>query len=162
MAVKFSHHTIRKGQKFVLKIVFLSAATVVLLRFVFIKGDKKWGKVCYKNNCFDVELALTPMEQTAGLMFRKKLDLNRGMLFAYKDEQKHSFWMKNTFIPLDIIWINKDKEIVFIHKNSQPCKDDFCPSVSSPAKAKYIFEINGGVSEKIGLKEGEKLIIKMN
>ena len=92
-------------------------------------------------------------------MFREKLDADKGMLFIYEKEGKYPFWMKNTLIPLDIIWIDKNKEVVFISANAQPCKEDYCPSILPPENAKYVLEINGGVSEKIGLAIGEAVDI---
>ena len=58
-----------------------------------------------------------------GLMFRENMDSDRGMLFIFEKEGEYPFWMKNTLIPLDIIWINKDKEVVFISENAQPCEE---------------------------------------
>ena len=68
--------------------------------------------------------------------------------------------MKNTLIPLDIIWINANNEVVFISENTIPCEKDFCPSIEPVREAKYVLEINGGLVEKIGLKIGDKLEFK--
>ena len=118
-------------------------------------------QVCFKENCFTVELADSPYEHSRGLMFRKQLDLDKGMLFIFKDEKRHSFWMKNTLIPLDIIWINKDRKVVFISRNAQPCKKDACPLITPDKKAQYVLELNGGISDKIGLKVGDKIIFDL-
>ena len=67
--------------------------------------------------------------------------------------------MKNTLIPLDIIWINGNEEVVSINKNSQPCKKDYCPIIKPTKDAKYVLEINGGLSEEIGLSVGNKVYI---
>jgi uncharacterized membrane protein (UPF0127 family) len=91
-------------------------------------------------------------------MFRGKLDLNKGMFFIFENEGEYSFWMKNTLINLDIIWINKDKEVVFISKNTQPCSSDSCLTFNSDKKAQYVLELNGGVTDKIGLNVGDKVI----
>jgi uncharacterized membrane protein (UPF0127 family) len=90
-------------------------------------------------------------------MFCKKLAQNRGMFFVFNTEEERNFWMKNTLIPLDIIWINKDKEVVYIKNEAPPCNDTVCPIISPQAKAMYVLELNGGVCEKIGLKTGDKL-----
>lgn len=118
---------------------------------------KKWGRVCFKEHCFDVELAQNSIERTKGLMFRKSLEQNKGMLFLFNKEAKYSFWMKNTFISLDIIWINKDKKIVFISENNQPCKWYYCSSIKPTKDAKYILEVNSGIVKKVGLKIGDEL-----
>ena len=139
--------------------VFLSV--ILLLIFVIILfyfHQKNKNQVCFKNNCFTVELAITTQERTRGLMFREKLDLDKGMLFIFENEEKYSFLMKNTLIHLDIIWINKDEEVVFISKNTQPCKSDPCPIINPDKKAQYVLELNGGITDKIGLEVGDKII----
>jgi len=114
-------------------------------------------RVCFEEDCFYVELAQTPEQRNRGLMFRNKLEENRGMLFVFDHEGVYSFWMKNTFIPLDIIWLNENKEVVYIEKNAQPCLEDKCPSFKPDKEAKYVLEINGGMVDKIGLKLGDYL-----
>ena len=116
------------------------------------------NQVCYKNSCFLVELAKTAAEREEGLMFRDKLGQDKGMLFVFDKEDIYPFWMKNTLIPLDIIWIDKDWEVVFIEKNSQPCLKEYsCPMIILEAAAKYVLEINAGVAEEIGIKTGDGL-----
>jgi uncharacterized membrane protein (UPF0127 family) len=113
-------------------------------------------QVCLRDSCFDVELAITPSEQVKGLMFRYSLDTNAGMLFIYEDEQRRAFWMKNTYIPLDIIWLNRDREVVYIAKNVQPCRDaSYCPIISPDVAAAYVLEINAGTCDVIGLRNGD-------
>ncbi len=114
-------------------------------------------EVCFKENCFNAELAVTPKERARGLMFREELDADRGMLFIFDSEGIHPFWMKNTLIPLDIIWMDKDKEVVFIKRAAQPCRDGTCPLIHPTKKAKYVLEVNGGTAENIGLNVGDKL-----
>jgi hypothetical protein len=145
------------------KLIFIIIILVAILAIIFvIQKNKKQGQVCFKNNCFDVELAITQEEQMQGLMFRRSLDKNKGMLFIFNEEGLASFWMKNTLIPLDIIWINKNKEVVFINENTQPCKQDPCPSISPDKKARYVLEINDGISKEIGLKVGDSMEIYLN
>ena len=117
------------------------------------------NQVCINDNCFYVELATTPEDRARGLMFREHLDPDKGMLFIFEEEGVHSFWMKNTLIPLDIIWISEDQEVVFISKNTQPCKTDICPSINPGKKAKYVLEVNGGISDKLELSVGDKALI---
>lgn len=90
-------------------------------------------------------------------MWRKKLDSDKGMLFIFPVEDIHCFWMKNTFIPLDIIWIDKEKKVVFISKNTQPNAMGRSPVIDPKVKATYVLEINGGISDEIGLKIGDKV-----
>lgn len=145
---------LRKKFIFVFLILILTAGLI----FVIYKNERK-GQVCFRNNCFEVELAITREEKMLGLMFRKSLGLNKGMLFVFDEEGFASFWMKNTLIPLDIIWINENKEVVFISENTQPCEGSSCPSINPDQKAKYVLEINAGVSKEIDLKVGDKLEI---
>jgi uncharacterized membrane protein (UPF0127 family) len=120
-------------------------------------GNEGLSKVCFGAKCFYVELAVTSEEISRGLMFREHLDPDKGMLFIYKDEGVHYFWMKNTLIPLDMLWINGNKEVVFISKDVQPCETSQCPLISPGQKVQYVLELNGGTSDKIGLTIGDKI-----
>lgn len=126
-------------------------------------GDSNWqmqeSRVCFESECFTAELAITPDEQSRGLMFREQMDEDRGMLFVFENEAIHSFWMKNTLIPLDIIWIDSSSKVVFISKGVQPCKSVSCPTVNPGTNAKYVLEINAGVSDRIGLSVGDQVTI---
>jgi hypothetical protein len=122
----------------------------------------KENQVCFNEHCFVVELARTPTERAEGLMFREKMDKNRGVLFIFDSEELSSFWMKNTLIPLDIIWINENKEVVFLKENFLPCLEENCETVSSTEKARYVLEINAGIAKEIGLALGAKLIFKID
>lgn len=143
--------------------VFLSllAGCAVKLKYASKGLKQSRGKVCFHNNCFKVELAATPEQRARGLMFKRDLPYQEGMLFLFDKEDRHSFWMKNTFVPLDIIWINKDKRVVFIKKNAQPCRGDLCSSISPDRKAMYVLELNSGVSDTIGLKAADKVTISL-
>lgn len=140
------------------KIIFIIIILILVIGITFAVYEYRGrNRVCFKDNCFEVELAKTDEERMLGLMFRKSLGQNRGMLFIFPEEGIYSFWMKNTRIPLDIIWINENKDVVFISEHTQPCKEDFCPSITPPEKAKYVLEINGGVSKEIGLGVGDSV-----
>jgi len=140
-------------KKFLLIVLLL----VVLLIIIFI-CLKNQSQVCFGDYCFVVELAKTAQGKERGLMFKEKLDPNKGMLFIFEDREEASFWMKNTLIALDIIWINENKEVVYISKNNQPCKTDVCFSINPDIKAKYVLELNGGTTDKIGLEVGDKAV----
>ena len=103
---------------------------------------------------FAIELALTREEQARGLMHRTSLAENAGMLFYTGVERPHSFWMKNTLIPLDIIFVKLDGTIHHIHANAIP-KD--LTSIPSNGNVGAVLEINGGLSEKLGIKPGDKI-----
>ena len=100
----------------------------------------------------DVEVADNDDERAQGLMYRKSMDDNKGMLFIFRNEEEQSFWMKNTVIALDIMFVNANKEIVKIHKNTTPFSEKSLPS-EKPAT--YVVEVNGGFSDKYGIREGD-------
>jgi uncharacterized membrane protein (UPF0127 family) len=103
---------------------------------------------------FDVEMALTEPQREHGLMFRQKLGPYDGMLFDFFHEQPVSFWMKNTLIPLDMVFIAADGTIKSIHANAVPMSTDTIPS-EFPVRA--VLEINGGSARLLGIKPGDKV-----
>ena len=149
----------RKKTLLVAIFLFLPLLVIVLVVLQNCRVEKQ-NQACFKNYCFNIELAVTSEERSNGLMFRENLDFKKGMLFIFEREGKYSFWMKNTLIPLDIIWINKNKEVVFISENIQPCKENPCPIIEPTKNAKYVLEINGGISKKIDLAVGNKINIE--
>lgn len=110
-----------------------------------------------KDRGFLVEVADTPQSRERGLMWRKKLDRNRGMLFIFDVPGEYAFWMKNTYIPLDIIWIDENKRVVFISKNTQPHLCSNPPVINPRVRAKYVLEVNAGISDEIKLKIGDEV-----
>lgn len=103
-----------------------------------------------------VELALDGPSQAQGLMFREAMPENRGMLFMFEREEPLAFWMRNTLIPLDIIYIDETGKVVHI-VTAEPCKTKQCPTYPSVLPAKYVLELNAGEAERRGLKEGDNL-----
>lgn len=104
----------------------------------------------------NIEIADEPAELQQGLMFRPVLAEDSGMLFIFKNSAKQSFWMKNTLIPLDIIFISKDKRIINI-KYAVPCVSEFCPSYFSDGDAQYVLEVNGNYTKELGIKAGDRV-----
>lgn len=109
-----------------------------------------------------IEVANTPKEQEQGLMFRKTLAVNSGMLFIFEQEQFLSFWMKNTLIPLDVLYLDPKAVIVDI-QTMPPCspEEEQCPSYTARGRAIYALEINAGEAEKLGLKIGDQLTLNI-
>ena len=124
------------------------------------KKESAISKVCFDKKCFDIEIVDTLEARAQGLMNRNYLNSDSGMLFLFDAEAKYSFWMKNTLIPLDIIWLDKNKKIVFIEHNAKPCKRDPCETFGPNEKAKYVLEINSGLAKKIGIGKGDYLEFK--
>ena len=100
----------------------------------------------------DIEFANTEYETQTGLMYRRSMQNDRGMLFIFENEIMRSFFMKNTEFALDIIFVNSDHEIVSIQKNAKPFDKS---SLASEAPAKYVLEINAGLSDQWGLEAGD-------
>jgi len=148
-------------RKYIILLILIILPAVISIFFYTknIQTPKKdiVPKVCMENKCFDVEIAKTGEERRIGLMNRKHLDLDRGMLFLFENEGVYGFWMKNTLIPLDIIWIGENKEVVFIKENAMPCNLENCETFYPAQKASYVLEINGGLAEKYGIKIGDKV-----
>ena len=102
----------------------------------------------------DIEVADNIQERARGLMYRQALPDNGGMLFIHDYEEMQSFWMKNTYIPLDILFVNAQKEIVTIHVNTTPMKEW---SYASTLPALYVVEVNAGFCARHGITEGDKI-----
>jgi uncharacterized protein len=110
-----------------------------------------------KQNQFSVEMATTNQQRQLGLMNRTGLADDAGMLFVFSKAGVVNFWMKNTLIPLDIIFINAEKKIVSIGANAQPCLVEDCPLISSKYDTLYVLEIKGGMAEQLGIKVGDRV-----
>ena len=102
---------------------------------------------------FDVELAETDYEHQTGLMYRESMENDQGMLFVYDNARVRSFYMKNTYIPLDIIYYGADSTLVSIQKNAIP-RDE--TSLPSEGPTQYVLEINGGLSDQLGIEDGDR------
>ena len=111
---------------------------------------------------FAVEIADTTEKQALGLMFRDSMPDDHGMLFIFPNEAPRSFWMKNTRIPLDIMYFDKDLRMVSISADTPPCKVRRCPSYPSKGPAMYVLELNAGMAKKLGIGEGDTLTLKLN
>jgi uncharacterized protein len=103
---------------------------------------------------FQIELALTPEQMSYGLMHRRTLAVDAGMLFDYVEEQQIAMWMKNTFIPLDMLFIRVDGTIARIVERTIPQSLDTIPSVR-PVRA--VLELNGGTVSRLGIKQGDRV-----
>lgn len=103
-----------------------------------------------------VEVVTKPADQGRGLMYRRSLGKDSGMLFIFRQEEPQSFWMKNTLIPLDMIFISRDLVIVDI-STMQPCITDPCPSYTSRQPAQYVLEVNAGYCRSRTIIIGDKI-----
>ena len=119
---------------------------------------KKEGQLTFKKpndsiiKSIDIEIAEDAYETQTGLMYRDSMKANQGMLFVFPEADYHSFYMKNTRIALDIIYINSDKKIVSIQKNAKPFDETSLPS---KVPAQYVLEINAGLADTWNLEVGD-------
>lgn len=150
----------------ILSILFLGSMVLSVVIFLlhpsfFLSRKQIGNSVSFpeKNITVSVELAVTPYQWSKGLMFREELASGAGMLFVFPNEEIRSFWMKNTLIPLDILFINADKKIVTMHKDVQPCTTLLCPQYASTVKAMYALEVNAGFVDAHVIHEGDTLVI---
>ena len=102
----------------------------------------------------DIEFAQTEYETQTGLMYRKGMEDHQGMLFIFDEERMHSFYMKNTEFPLDIIFIKADSTIASFQENAQPFNE---AGLSSQVPIQYVLEVNAGLAEKWLLEVGDKI-----
>ena len=121
---------------------------------------KKEGELTFTDSLgntkinINLEIADNEYERQLGLMNRKSMEENQGMLFIFQYERLQSFWMRNTLIPLDIMFINTDKEIITIHKNTKTLSTQSYPST---APALYVVEVVGGFTEMHNIVIGDKI-----
>ncbi|MCS6961773.1 MAG: DUF192 domain-containing protein [Deltaproteobacteria bacterium] len=113
----------------------------------------------HKQVIFEVEIADSIPKKAVGLMYRKKLPENYGMLFTYDREGFYPFWMKNTYLSLDLIFISRDNKIVDIKKNLKPLSTE---QINSSVPFQYALEVLAGTADKYGLKTGDSVVFDLN
>ncbi len=164
--------TIQQAKKIYFVLIAFLTISYFVFSYIFLFHSKYWlkknagsdvfdykqAKVCIKTHCFDCKIAKTQKQRELWLMFIKKMSLNSWMLFEFPKMWKYSFWMKNTKIPLDIIFINQNFEIVdFTWMNICTWK---CISYLSKKFVKYVLEINKGLYNKYNFDLGDKVKIE--
>jgi uncharacterized membrane protein (UPF0127 family) len=107
---------------------------------------------------FKVEIADTPKMRARGLMFRKSMPDDHGMLFDFKAERPVSMWMKNTYIPLDMVFIGRDGRVVGVAANTEPLSERI---ITSPESAYAVLELNAGAARRISLAPGDRVRHRM-
>jgi uncharacterized protein len=119
------------------------------------------AQIVVQKKTINLEVASTKQEQAIGLMFRQSMPSDRGMVFNFSQSQPAQFWMKNTLIPLDMLFLNKGV-IKNIQINVQPCKEEPCPSYGPKPEVliDQVIELNAGRVATLGLKVGDKLVVQ--
>lgn len=153
-------------------IFLIPAAVFILIYFLYLKkgsNEPEWvkeGEVTFLNkdtrqhlSKIDVEVAMTPTERSQGLMYRTQMDEEKGMLFIFDRDEMQSFWMKNTIIPLDILFIDSKGVINTIHRNTVPYSERSLPS---KVKSQFVVEVNGGYCSRHGINEGDLIEYKLD
>jgi uncharacterized membrane protein (UPF0127 family) len=125
--------------------LLVCASCIAQEPYVRLKGEK-----------FTVEVADTPDKQQLGLMFRESMPRDHGMLFTFSGETMRAFWMKNTKIPLDIIYFDRELQLVSV-ASARPCRTAACKSYPSAGPAMYVLELNAGLADELGLEPGDRL-----
>lgn len=143
-----------------IKLIFVLIIMIFITLLFFIPLTDNNDKVCFEDGfCVNVEIRDTPEERTLGLMFREYLDEKDGMLFIFEQPAEYSFWMKNMKIPIDIIFLNENKEIVTIHSSVPPCVSEECELYPPSEPALYVVEVKAGFSDRHNLEVGQKVDI---
>ena len=139
----------KKSYKIIIWITFFILILIAsFLIFKYEAWETENPKICCNNTCFNLETANTTESRQLWLMYRKSLSDDDWMLFIFEESWIHSFWMKNTLIPLAGIRLDSDLKIVDIIQ-MDPCKTEECPSYKPKSEAKYVLEINQWlISEK--------------
>jgi len=143
---------------------------VLIPIFIFLENKENGAvenilSISLNGNTFDLELAKTLEEKSRGLSFRENLLENQGMIFVYDDEKERSFWMMDTLIPLDVIFLDSAGKIIEIKENMQPCEESLGLGSCKPYNSlptKYVIEINAGLCNRLGLKVGEVINLNQN
>ena len=134
----------------------LAAALLALMVGPAAAADEATLEIVTKNgvHVFSVEVAASDADRQKGLMFRKELPEGRGMLFDFKQDQDVSMWMRNTLIPLDMLFINADGRIRRIAENTEPMSERTIPS-GGPVRG--VLEVIGGTAKKLGIAPGDRV-----
>lgn len=146
-----------KKRAFLVSYGILMLVLLTVLVFCYFNYEEG-NKVCFDDWCYPVELADNQRERLKGLRGRNFLPENQGMLFVFDRLGTYSFWMKETLIPLDILWLNQNGEIVYIKENARPCSDN-CEEIKPESQAQYVLEINAGEAQKYKLQPGSRATI---
>ena len=140
--------------------VFKHAAIVALVALYCASCIAEGPYVRLKGETFTIEVADSPGKQELGLMFRDSMPKDHGMLFIFPGESMRSFWMKNTRIPLDIIYFDAEFRLVSV-SSAKPCRTTRCPGYPSDGPAKYVLELNQGLADELQLEVGDRIEIKL-
>ena len=144
-------------------LVLLMTLSVALTLFTPVSAretqssETKPTAVTLAGKTFQVEIAHTPAQRAKGLMYRTQMPAGHGMLFLFPQPRPIAFWMKNTKIPLDILFFDEKQRLVRVHYQVPPCVDTPCPHYPSGSSAAWVLELNGGIAAALDLAPGSRL-----
>jgi uncharacterized membrane protein (UPF0127 family) len=104
-----------------------------------------------------VEIADTPQSRMRGYMYRQEVGENDGMIFVFPEPSFHPFWMKNTLVPLDMIWMDENFKVLYVEASAPPCKSNPCPTYGPMHKASYVLEFQGGTAARENIVVGSRI-----
>ena len=133
------------------------AAAAVLLSGAAAAASGAYVEI--KGHRYTIEIAADDASRAHGLMDRTHMDADRGMLFVFENDEPRAFWMKNTKIPLDMLFFDREQRLISVQHDVPPCVSDPCPPYRSGAPARYVLELNAGESAKMGLTPGDPIAI---
>ena len=125
------------------------------------RGAAAQDRACIKNTCYEIEVVAKDEELRRGLQFRTSMPQNHGMLFVFQSPYVYSFWMKDTKIPLDMIWLDSSRRVIHIESSVPPCSKDPCPTYAPADPALYVLEFNAGEAKRIDLKKGDQFSFRL-
>lgn len=138
------------------KQIWMIAIAAAVLIYSFVKHSQElsnaWSEVCFQSRCVQVEVVQKKEDLLRGLQNRTSLPEKGGMLFIFPKPGEYPMWMKDTRIPLDMIWLDHYQNVIFIAKNLQPCQKDPCPSYGPRQEALYVLEVNSGLADEWRIK----------
>jgi hypothetical protein len=135
-------------------LLFITLAIILIVLYFVFQSKPVNKKVTIGNTEIEAEVADTLPKQIRGLMFRKSLAENNGMLFLFNNDDYYGIWMMNMSFPIDIIWIDSGHKIVDVVKNAQPC-GIICSTYYPKEKARFVLEVNSGFTGKHSIKIGD-------
>lgn len=135
----------------------LALVSIASALFAGCSGGAPWVEL--KGQRYEVELAMDDASRIRGLMFRDRMEPDHGMLFVFEREEPQAFWMRNTRIPLDILYFDSSLRLVSVSAGAPPCTTQECPSYPSKGPARFVLELNSGHARKLGVAPGDALTI---
>jgi hypothetical protein len=128
----------------------LSAVVLALAASLAAAAPARTPLTLPSGRVLDVEVMVSNEDRAVGLMFRRSLDEDKGMLFVFEWPGFHGIWMKNCRFPIDIVWLDEERRIVHVAEGAEPCKSDPCPTYEPLRRASYVLELNAGQAAREG------------